>query len=82
MFVLHVCLCTIYMPGVYRSQKKSLDPQKLKSWIAVSCHVGGCCCPTLPAPQFLSAFNLFVKKNVCDCKKYLFIKICYRIKNY
>lgn len=38
---LPVCMCTIWMPGTFRGQKRPLDPLEMKFQRVVSSHIGG-----------------------------------------
>lgn len=40
MFCLHVCKCTVYMPGSLGGQMKASDPWNLELWMVLSRHVG------------------------------------------
>lgn len=40
MFWMHVCLCTAFMPGSHRGQKKVLDALNLELETILSYHVG------------------------------------------
>lgn len=40
MFYLHVCLCTVYMPGALGGQNRVADLLELKLRMAVCHHVG------------------------------------------
>lgn len=40
MFCLHVCVCSMYMPGALASQKRLSDSPKLELSMVVSCHMG------------------------------------------
>ena len=37
---LHICICTMHVPGAGGRSKEVLDSLELKLWRAVSCHVG------------------------------------------
>jgi hypothetical protein len=37
---LHVCMCTICVPGALGSQKGEMDPLELELWMVVNHHVG------------------------------------------
>lgn len=39
-FRLHTCLCTIYVPGAYKGQKRMLDSLELELQVVGSYHVG------------------------------------------
>ena len=40
MFCLHVCLCTMYMPGALGGQNRVADPLELKLHMVMHYHVG------------------------------------------
>lgn len=37
---LHIRMCTTYVPGAIRDQKRDSDPMEMKLWIVLSHHVG------------------------------------------
>jgi hypothetical protein len=37
---LHICMCTVYVPGTLRDQKKVSDPLKLKLQMVICQYVG------------------------------------------
>lgn len=40
MFCLHVCVCSMYMPGALGSQKRLSESLELELSMVVSCHMG------------------------------------------
>jgi hypothetical protein len=38
-FCLHICLCTVCVPGAHGSQRRVSDPLELELQFVVSCHV-------------------------------------------
>lgn len=40
LFCLHVCLCTIFVPGAAQKARRERDPQEPELQTGVNCHVG------------------------------------------